>query len=1068
MKDSYNEDSNIIYDYEKSSRHDGLKSLLYFFLMAALLLSMLFLPERSYAQQDRDIKFGVQLTDKTKLLGTISGRFTRDFDAADLYIIAYLESKAFLKESIFSLNMQNKDPKNLVWKNQISMVSTYSCIKAGGWASLSSIDFTPLTYSGVNDLSDFVFAAVVVKNGGDPLNPDNWLDSAVTSIITEPNQRVTGQTQFVTDQINDRYYPVAEDGSLEPTPPPSPQPDKDNEEPSQVEKPDIYKISNGKIFYANASASKFQVVDIANPTSPALIYSEPLDNTPLDIYINGDYVTLLEQISDQDSSAVVLKIFYVQGSDIKKVAEQAYDNINYIASKRLGNRLFITGTDPFYYYPYSVDVVDEFGYNGSVVVAIDLSNPQAPMLLSKKTLEGYDSEIYLSNDYLVQIARVNWESTILNLFDLNQSDPLTKTAQIKISGRVPSEYHLNISGNSLFAIYRDQNIEKGSFLKVFDVKSGKEIGAVDGIAPKEELFAATFTEDRAYIVTYERKDPLWVVDISDHSAPKIVGELEVPGWSEYIRFYKDRLIALGYDDSDGKRRVSLALFSVKDPLNPTLLDRVTPLSNISDYTYSVAVEDDRGFYLNKESGIIMFPISYYSDASYSGLEVVRVDDSWSSFTQDDFVKASFNVQRAAKADESNSDNSLEDIALSIGDAALNTINISLNTKPVVVGELRLSYNVEKIALYENSTPSNANGAKSIFAVGGDFYLSGTSEFMRYDSKDASDSVDGQFDFTKPDAIKDSGLIYPELFIDKDGFGVIFSWSSAAFRLFDQKTMAMGDVVKIGDTSNWATSEPIVSNQKLYFAVSQYYYPKYETQEDGEITDDGYPNYDYLIKTTLKQYDCSNIDSPKELQELSIPGTPKAIFNSTRLITIETYRDYYYPYPYDYEKSVQAANPQGLRINALELGGDNAVLDSTAFFDLESYGDSEVVCDEKAIYLVSVKDEETKIYEIDFTNLNIINSYTLKGQFSPVKADKGRIILTSRFYYPYWRYGYAEILPPYWNSSEIKVVDVSGGVLNEVATLSNNNLYAANNNIIIEKDGLYIANGYRGVLYFSTH
>lgn len=1124
MTNAYNHNSDILSD--KNGRYDGLKSLLYFLLMVALLFSMLFLPEKIYAG---DIRFGAQITDKTKFSGILSGRFLKDFEASDLYIVAYRESEPFSIDKVFSLNIINNDPTDMVWKNQISMVSAYDCIKAGGWGALSSIDFSPLKNQDTGQIPELAFILILVKSGGNPLNPADWLDSAVTSLITDPGNRAPGQTLFATSQNNDRYYPaVVDDGAVEPTPSPVPEndPNKDDNA-SDVEKPDIYKTLGNKLFYANGSAGKFQVVDISKLDTPRLIHSESLQNTPLDIYVNNDYVILLEQMSEQNNISVVLKVFHVEGDSINKVAEEAYTNMQYLASRKSGNRIFITGTVP-YYYPYDNSGVDgtnsDMVQGGSLVAAIDISNPALPLLLSKKSLEGYDSDIYLNSDYLVQIARVSWDTTTLHLFDLHQNDPLTRISEIKIPGRVPSEYHVNISDNALFVIYRDQDIAKGSSLKIFEIKSVvasqsgvatlsgsptenriaaentitvEEKGSVNGIAPGEELFAGTFMDDRAYIVTYERKDPLWVVDIADHAAPKIMGELEVPGWSEYIRFYKNRLMALGYDDTDGKSRVSVALFSVDDPLKPKLLDRVTPLSDISDYTYSVAIEDDRGFYWNTASGVIMVPVSYYTDGynygNYSGLSVLHVDSEWNSFIQEDFISADFNVQRGTEADSSDT---FQNIALSMGDAALNTINITSGQKPVILGEIRLAYNVEKIALYESSvsqeeTIENGELSRGIFALGGDFYTSGTSDLMLYDSK-----VDGKFDFATPSGIKDSELLYPELLMDKEGFGVIFSWGSAAFRLFDQKTMAMGEIVKLGDTSAWTTSDPIISKKLLYFAVSQYYYPQEQTtEEDGKNGEDYYVQDSYSIKTTLKRYDCSDMTAPKQLPDISIPGTPKSLFNGTRLITAETYRYYYYPVyytknggnyfsaitrsdsvtPVDSLEAVDGTvepimppNPpdipetqQGTRINAVELGEDIGigVLDRTAFFDQETYGYSEVICDEAKIYLVATKDDQTHIHVIDPATLNITSSHDLKGTFSPVKARNGRILLTSSWYYPYWRYTYI----PYVNSNEIKVVDVSGGALNEIATLSSDQ-YAAPNNTVMEDEGLYIANGYRGVVY----
>lgn len=52
--------------------------------------------------------------------------------------------------------------------------------------------------------------------------------------------------------------------------------------------------------------------------------------------------------------------------------------------------------------------------------------------------------------------------------------------------------------------------------------------------PNEDITAVRFFDDRAYIVTFERIDPLYVLDLSEPSQPFIAGELEIPGYSSYL------------------------------------------------------------------------------------------------------------------------------------------------------------------------------------------------------------------------------------------------------------------------------------------------------------------------------------------------------------------------------------------------------------------------------------------------------------------------------------------------------------------------------------------------------
>jgi hypothetical protein len=89
--------------------------------------------------------------------------------------------------------------------------------------------------------------------------------------------------------------------------------------------------------------------------------------------------------------------------------------------------------------------------------------------------------------------------------------------------------------------------------------------------------------DRAYLVTFENMDPLWVIDLSDPTNPTILGELEIPGVSTYIHpVDEDTLLTIGIGGGEDGLGLDwsvtqISLFDVSDPTNPTLADTL-PLS----------------------------------------------------------------------------------------------------------------------------------------------------------------------------------------------------------------------------------------------------------------------------------------------------------------------------------------------------------------------------------------------------------------------------------------------------------------------------------------------------------
>lgn len=60
--------------------------------------------------------------------------------------------------------------------------------------------------------------------------------------------------------------------------------------------------------------------------------------------------------------------------------------------------------------------------------------------------------------------------------------------------------------------------------------------------PGEDVYAVRFFDDKAYVVTFEQIDPLYVIDLLDVEAPFIRGELTIPGFSSYLHPMENGLL----------------------------------------------------------------------------------------------------------------------------------------------------------------------------------------------------------------------------------------------------------------------------------------------------------------------------------------------------------------------------------------------------------------------------------------------------------------------------------------------------------------------------------------------
>jgi uncharacterized secreted protein with C-terminal beta-propeller domain len=159
---------------------------------------------------------------------------------------------------------------------------------------------------------------------------------------------------------------------------------------------------------------------------------------------------------------------------------------------------------------------------------------------------------------------------------------------------------------------------------------------LSGIAPGEDLYATRYIGDRAYFITYGPDwsivprfiDPLFVVDTSNASDPKLLGELKIPGYSQYLHpAGENHLIGLGQrdDDADGQADgLQLSLFDVSNPARPKRVDTYDfgQLPE-GDATWSDAQFQHLAFTYVPETGMLAVPFNSLKRGS--GLDVVKVD-----------------------------------------------------------------------------------------------------------------------------------------------------------------------------------------------------------------------------------------------------------------------------------------------------------------------------------------------------------------------------------------------------------------------------------------------------------
>jgi hypothetical protein len=121
--------------------------------------------------------------------------------------------------------------------------------------------------------------------------------------------------------------------------------------------------------------------------------------------------------------------------------------------------------------------------------------------------------------------------------------------------------------------------ESVNHLFVLQADSGElqVVGDTGPLAPGETVRSARFVGDTGYVVTFRQVDPLFVIDVADPTEPTVLGELKIPGFSEYMHpLDEDHLLTVGQDtDENGwlTGHVALQIFGVADRTDPQLLHK---------------------------------------------------------------------------------------------------------------------------------------------------------------------------------------------------------------------------------------------------------------------------------------------------------------------------------------------------------------------------------------------------------------------------------------------------------------------------------------------------------------
>jgi len=160
------------------------------------------------------------------------------------------------------------------------------------------------------------------------------------------------------------------------------------------------------------------------------------------------------------------------------------------------------------------------------------------------------------------------------------------------------------------------------------------VGSVMDLGKGETIQSVRFFGDKGYVVTFRQMDPLYVIDFSSPTSPKVSSELKVTGFSSYMHPIKDGkfLLTVGQEaQSDGTiTGMKISVFNVTDPSAPfELNDQKYVVENGDGWSSTDVFWDHHAFRYLDQSEVLVIPANIYNwqnpEGSFDGFVVYDID-----------------------------------------------------------------------------------------------------------------------------------------------------------------------------------------------------------------------------------------------------------------------------------------------------------------------------------------------------------------------------------------------------------------------------------------------------------
>ena len=342
--------------------------------------------------------------------------------------------------------------------------------------------------------------------------------------------------------------------------------------------------------YWGGSTTFVQIYDVTNKASPVLARNFTMSGNYFNSRMIGNYVYAIvnENVYVGSNDTFNVPVIF-RGTDASNIAP---NDILYVPS------------------PSTVTTY-------TTVVALNImDDSQAPV--ERTVIMDGSSQMYVSANN-IYITTPTWyrdnQNTNIYRISINETT-MTAAAKGSVVGDPINQYAMD-EYNGYFRIATTTWIQDNATTSdgvVFQVSRQVNsiyvlnadmnvVGKLERFKMDENLYAVRFMGSKCYVVTAKQTDPFFIIDMSNPAAPKISGQLKIPGYSSYLYpMDETHIIGLGKENST----VKLSLFDVSNVNAPSEIAKYMVDASYSD---SNALYDPHAFLFDAQKRMLVIPVS---------------------------------------------------------------------------------------------------------------------------------------------------------------------------------------------------------------------------------------------------------------------------------------------------------------------------------------------------------------------------------------------------------------------------------------------------------------------------